>query len=223
MKRSVSILFVLLLAVAMLFSGCGGSGGSAEEPATSDSAQSDQADQEKAEAATEGMGDLLSSAYVDMMKGNEYLMKYKASMDMNGQMTEVTATMAVSGKNSAIISSGQGFESTMVMKDDKIYMIDHTNKMVTAMAQTQAAPAADTGSIDTAGINYVGTGNEDGLVYEEYTTDGGTLRYYFDGKKLVKIKMTAGGVDTVMEILEMSNDVPATMFDIPSDYQMISM
>ena len=225
MKKSVSILLILMLLAAMMFTGCGGSGGSEESPAASDSAGEETAasDQESAEAATEELGDLLSSTYVDMMKGNEYFMKYKASLDLDGTKTEATVTMAVSGENTAMTTSGQGFESNMVMKDGKVYMIDHANKMVTSFAQTQTDVSAETDTIDTSGITYVGTGNEDGLVYEEYTTDGGTLRYYFDGKDLVKIKMTAEGVETVMEILEMSKEVPADLFEIPADYQNVSM
>lgn len=227
MKRSVSILLVLLLAVAMLLSGCGGSGGSAEESAASDNAQSDEAasaDQEKAEAATEGMGDLLSSTYVDMMKGDEYLMKYKATMEFDGQSTEMEATIAESGDKMSMISTGGGYTSKMVIKDGKTYMIDDASKTVTSMATPpDEGMAENSGEIDTSGITYLGTGNEDGLVYEEYTTDAGGLKYYFDGKDLVRIKMTTEQGEMVMDIEELSNDVPASMFDIPSDYQIISM
>jgi hypothetical protein len=81
----------------------------------------------------------------------------------------------------------------------------------------------DTGTIDTEGINYLGTGKEDGLVFEEYATLNGSMKYYFDGKELVKISVDSDEGTMVMEILEMSDDVPADMFEIPAGYQQIEM
>ena len=223
MKKIGFILLVLILAMSLM-TGCGG---------TSDTSDSDQAEsaqnqtEEKTEAAdgTEEMGDLLSSAYVDMMKDDEYLMSYKAVMDFEGQQMEMEATIAVSGDDSAMISKGNGFESTVITKVDKVYMIDHASKTVTSWDQTQDFEMGDmdTNSIDTEGMTYLGNGKEGGLVYEEYSTVDGSVKYYFDGKDLVKIATTVEGQTVVMDIIEMSNDVPASMFEIPAGYQKIEM
>jgi fructoselysine-6-P-deglycase FrlB-like protein len=215
MKKVLSVLMVLLLVMALM-AGCGDSAGSAEND--QETSQNEQADNAAADIGE--MGDLLSATYVDMMKNNEYLMKYKASMEMEGQTMDVEATVAASGDNYAMLSSGSGFETAMVIKDDKVYMIDHASKTVTSWTKTQED---ETEAFDADGMTYVGSGEEDGLAYEEYTTTDGSVKYYFDGKKLVKIATTAEGQTVVMEILEMSNNVPADMFEIPADYQMMEM
>lgn len=227
MKKCVSIILILILAFTLTLTGCGGSGGSAEDT-SADTAQSEHTDKaEAADAATDGMGDLLSAAYVDIMKGDKYLMKYKATLDMDGQPMEVEATIAVSGDATAMQSTGNGFETSMITKDGKIYMIDHANKMVTSMAEPtqdqEAAAQQEAETIGMEGLKYIGTGEEDGLVYEEYSTTDGTLKYYFDGKELKRISATIGGVETVMDILELSDKVPADMFEVPADYQMVEM
>lgn len=221
MKKILILLIVLILIPGMLLTGCGGSD-NASEADQSDSTQNEQS--EETTEAVEGMGDLLSAAYVDMMKDNEYLMSYKATMDYDGQSMEIEATIAAVGDDMAMITSGDGFESNMIIKDDKIYMIDHASKTVTSMAQTQEmVNELETGTFDAEGINYIGNGKEDGLVFEEYATLVGSIKYYFDGKELVKIAVISDDGAMVMEILEMSDDVPASMFEIPAGYQQMEL
>ena len=218
MKKVLSILMILLLTMAMM-TGCGGSSGTAENDQT-ETSQNEQAENADADIDTGEMGDLLSATYVDMMKSNEYLMKYKASMDVEGQAMEVEATIAVSGDDMAMQSSGTGFDSSMVIKEGKVFMIDHGSKTVTSWAQTQED---STEVFDADGMTYVGSGKEDGLVYEEYNTADNNVKYYFEGKDLVKISTAMEGQTVVMEIIEMSNDVPSSMFEIPAGYQVIEM
>ncbi len=226
MKKMIVFLLILALALTAAMTGCGGSE-SASDADRPDSVQDGEAgDAAKAEedVDTEGLGDLLSAAYVDMMKSNEYLMSYKTTMDVEGEAAEVEATIAVKGDDMAMTSSGQGLESTVIIKDDRVYMVDHPSKTVTSWAQSQSdMDAMETGGIDTEGITYIGSGKEDGLVYEEYSTSDSQIKYYFDGKKLVKIAVTMEGQTVEMEILEMSSDVPSGMFEIPDGYQKIEM
>lgn len=221
MKKILILLLVLLLVPAMVLTGCGGSEDTpkAEQPADAEEEQI-----EETSEGMEGMGDLLSAAYVDMMKANKYLMSYKATMEYEGQSMVTEATVAVDGDDMAINSKGGGIESNMIFKGDKVYMIDHASKTITSFVQSQdMVGQMDTGTIDTEGINYLGTGKEDGLVYEEYATLNGSMKYYFDGKELVKISIDSDDGTMVMEILEMSDDVPASMFEIPTGYQQLEM
>ncbi|MDD3168606.1 MAG: hypothetical protein PHC91_03960 [Eubacteriales bacterium] len=221
MKRIPILLLVLVLIPAMLLTGCGGSE-SVPEAEVQDVVEEEQS--EEIAEGQEGMGDLLSAAYVDMMKENKYLMSYKATMEYEGQSTEMEATVAVIGEDMSITSKGEGIESSMIIKGDKIYMIDHAGKTVTSFMQSQdMVDQMDTGAIDAEGINYIGTGKEDGLVFEEYATLNGSMKYFFDGKDLVKIAVDSDDGTMVMEILEMSSDVPAGMFEIPAGYQQIGM
>jgi outer membrane lipoprotein-sorting protein len=225
MKKIRVMLLTVLLISSMLFAGCGGSdsgaatgqsepAGETEEKTTADTAKAD----------TEGMGDLLSAACVDLMKSNEYLMEYKFTMEYGGQTVEAESTLAKKGDDMAVISDMSGIESTMIFKGDKMYMVDHNSKTVTVLAQENGnAASMKSGSVDMEGAAYLGTGKEDGLVYEEYSTDGGNIKYYFSGKDLVKMAFTVDGQTMMMEILELSKDVPASMFEIPPEYQVIEM
>lgn len=227
MKKIPGLLLIMILAMGMMFTGCGGSE-SAPETESQQSGQNASAG-DGGEAVTdndglEGMGDLLSSAFVDMMKDDEYLLKYKATIEFEGESIEVTATVATAGDDTAMTSSGEGLETTMIIKDDKVHMVDHASKSVMSWAQTQETEdQLETGAIDADEMTYLGSGNEDGLIYEEYSTEDGSVKYYFDGKELVKIAVTNEEGIMVMDIIEISNEVPASMFEIPSGYQVIEM
>lgn len=221
MKKILSCIFVAIFVLVMV-TGCGGGGEKAQPENVVSQQESDnqQAEESSKNVDTDSLGDKLASTYIAMMKDEKYLMKYKASLDMEGQQVEMEATVAVKGDDTAIISKGAGMESTMIFKDDTMYMVDHGAKSVLVMAQTDKV---EDETINTEGITYVGSGKEGGLTYEEYSTEDGTLKYYFDGKKLVKITADIAGLTTTMEILEMSNQVPDSLFEIPAGYEKIAM
>ncbi|MBR0599064.1 DUF4412 domain-containing protein [Sinanaerobacter chloroacetimidivorans] len=221
MKKILSCIFVAIFVLVMV-TGCGGGGEKAqpENGVSQQESDNQQAEESSKNVDTDSLGDKLASTYIAMMKDEKYLMKYKASLDMEGQQVEMEATVAVKGDDTAIISKGAGMESTMIFKDDTMYMVDHGAKSVLVMAQTDKV---EDETINTEGITYVGSGKEGGLTYEEYSTEDGTLKYYFDGKKLVKITADIAGLTTTMEILEMSNQVPDSLFEIPAGYEKIAM
>lgn len=221
MKRKQWAIYVLALIVLLtLMTGCGAKSETENGQVTEPQAQEEQKDQE--------LGKLLSKQFVDLMSGDKYLMKYRTSMNMEGRPVELEATVAVSGENSAITSTANGMVSTMITKDGKSYIIDHESKTILVLPET---PDAEDPSIDgSAGIvdvdsdiKYVDTGKEGNLVYEEYSTTDGTIRYYFDGDKLVKMVVNSDGQSMTMEILEISDKVSDDIFDIPADYQMMNM
>ncbi len=174
---------------------------------------------EKPPANSDNLGAKLSTAFADMMKNNKYLMKYKMTSEFEGKSMEIEATVAVSGDNMAVTSSAGEIKTTIISKGDKTYMVNHSQKMVMEMPQSNALKDAKQNKIQTNGLTYVSSGIEDGLTYEKYSTTNGDMKYYFDGKKLVKISIQNEGQTMVMNILEMSNNVPDSMFEIPTDYQ----
>lgn len=221
MKRKQWVVYGLSLIVLLgLMTGCGGK----SETAGGDAAKS----QEQEKQAQEELGARLSGQFVDLMTSEEYLMKYRTSMNIEGQAIEVEATVAVSGDNTAVISKTNGMESTMITKDGKSYVIDHTGKTIMILPETP--DAQDSGFDGTTGIvnvdsdiAFLGDGKEGNLTYEEYSSMDGTIRYYFDGETFVKMVVTSGGQTMTMEILEFTDTVPEGIFDIPSDYQTINL
>jgi hypothetical protein len=225
MKKIISCALAILM-VAVLSTGCGNSKEAANTSGAAGSAQSGN----QSSATPGNLGDKLSATYADMMKSGKYYMKYKTSMDIEGQKMEVEASMAVSGEDMALSTKGSGYEANIIVKNNKSYMVDHQNKTVMLLAenanQTGSSPE-DNQDINTDGIVYSssGTGSFKGktLPYEEYSTSDGKIRYYFDGKKLYGIEVIAQGATVQMEILEMSNNVSDSMFEIPASYTKLDL
>lgn len=232
MKRG-TVFFVLLclLVLCLVLSGCGQPAGQnttgtgSSQPAqgtTTGQTQNGQTGQPSGTAAgSEDAGDRLAKAYTDILKGNRYFMKYRTTMDMDGQKTEAQVEMAVDGDVTAMKTILPGVESNMIQKEDKIYMVDHNTKTVMVMTAATAPDMEDPDQY-SAGITYAGSGTGDflgkSLPYEEYAVETGTIKYFFDGKTLAGMIFHTQAGDQVMEILEISDKVPADMFVIPEGY-----
>lgn len=65
--------------------------------------------------------------------------------------------------------------------------------------------------------------NNDELYYEEYASEDETMepyRYYFnDADELKYIKATTDGVETLITILQLNDNIDNDMFKVPTDYQ----
>jgi hypothetical protein len=235
MPKKLILLFSLIFLVGMLLSGCGGSQPAdkptekSDTPATSESAKTDPAGESAEEAAKEtansndigDMGDRLAKVYTDMMQSGKYYMKYRAVFEMQGQKEEAQMEVAVNGEDSAVKSSMSAGESHMVFKDNKSYLIDHSAKTIMVMESAEIEDK-DAG-IDTDGLTYKDSGQEDflgkTLPYEEYSIDDGSIKYFFDGKKLAGMKVIAEEMTQILEVIEISDKCPAEMFSIPESYQ----
>ena len=199
------------------------------------SAAADTTNSDKENASTESteIGDRLgklSKSYIEIMESGNYYMAFRSTTTFEGEMMESETMMTVSGDRTAMQSKSADTETAMVMMDGNIYMIDHVSKTVIVMPQTTAEgdetlPEMPESSepVEVDDIEYIGSGEEDGLVYEEYRTEGGTqIFYYFDGSDLKKIKTIDESFESIMEILELSDNVSEDAFEIPSDYQQVT-
>lgn len=210
-----------------------------DESSTQATAQSSSAadttsnDKENASAESTEIGDRLgklSKSYIEIMESGNYYMAFRSTTTFEGEMMESETMMTVSGDRTAMQSKSADTETAMVMMDDNIYMIDHVSKTVIVMPQTTAEgdetlPEMPESSepVEVDDIEYIGSGEEDGLVYEEYRTEGGTqIFYYFDGYDLKKIKTIDESFESIMEILELSDNVSEDAFEIPADYQQVT-
>lgn len=213
----------------MLLSGCGNNQ-TAETDGSSVPASSEaQNKPDQSNSGTEEMGDRLAKVYTDMMQSGKYYMKYRTTMEMDGKKEEAEMEIAVNGDDSAVISSMTFGKSHMVFKDEKSYLIDHQNQtvMVINAATMEGMENMQEADIDTTGLTYKGNGTGDflgkKLPYEEYSTESGTIKYYFDGKKLVGMEVKDGEMTSLMEVLEMSSKYPTDMFTIPAGYTKTEM
>lgn len=200
---------------------------------SSSAADTTSSDKENASAESTEIGDRLgklSKNYIEIMESGNYYMAFRSTTTFEGEMMESETMMTVSGDRTAMQSKSADTETAMVMMDGNIYMIDHVSKTVIVMPQTTAEgdetlPEMPESSepVEVDDIEYIGSGEEDGLVYEEYRTEGGTqIFYYFDGSDLKKIKTIDESFESIMEILELSDNVSEDAFEIPADYQQVT-
>lgn len=200
---------------------------------SSSAADTTSSDKENASAESTEIGDRLgklSKSYIEIMESGNYYMAFRSTTTFEGEMMESETMMTVSGDRTAMQSKSADTETAMVMMDGNIYMIDHVSKTVIVMPQTTAEgdetlPEMPESSepVEVDDIEYIGSGEEDGLVYEEYRTEGGTqIFYYFDGSDLKKIKTIDESFESIMEILEFSDNVSEDAFEIPADYQQVT-
>jgi hypothetical protein len=62
------------------------------------------------------------------------------------------------------------------------------------------------------------------LICEEYTISSDeTVKYYFKDKALVRIDIVSGSYTQTMKINEIKGTVDSELFEIPSNYQQMSM
>jgi len=200
---------------------------------SSSAADTTSSDKENASAESTEIGDRLgklSKSYIEIMESGNYYMAFRSTTTFEGEMMESETMMTVSGDRTAMQSKSADTETAMVMMDGNIYMIDHVSKTVIVMPQTTAEgdetlPEMPESSepVEVDDIEYIGSGEEDGLVFEEYRTEGGTqIFYYFDGSDLKKIKTIDESFESIMEILELSDNVSEDAFEIPADYQQVT-
>lgn len=229
-------LLSLSLILCLALSGCGGSQDATKPTDQKDTVQKDTVQQDSAQPATppvtddekttpepakepssdsDVLGDRLGKTYTDMMASGKYYMKYRMTTDGKNVETE----MATNGDDFATKTFADGIEVHMIIKDNKLYMINPAEKMVTIMNSADQGPEQD---IDYSGLTFVREGKGDflgkTLPYEEYSADGGTTKYFFDGKKLVGMESNYEDITLVMEILELSEKIPSGLFEIPTDY-----
>ena len=217
MKRNTIIAVLLTLTlICMVIAGCGSDSKEASKPTIADS------------KALE--------PYIDIVKKESFVIQMKAQQKINDQVIDAVVTIAHKSKKYAVSILAGELNIAGVVKDEKVYSIIHSNKMVIVMP-LQANKMNDYGIKNTfeevkVKEHFVSSGNEEikgkTYYYEEYKNSDNqdtSVKFYFENKKLKYIKQTDKDTkeDVLLEILEFSATVPDSLFDIPSDYQIREM
>lgn len=219
MKKMLAILYAVIFILG-IFAGCSGNTTNTNSNTTTNTTDSSGTSQ------TQTKSDLLSTSYAEIMKSGKYFMHYTTKTTVEGQTIEADTQMATDGSSMSMKTVANGINTHMIIKDKTVYVLNDADKTYYKMT------ISDTGSgttssvtdekIDTSGIVYVGKGkaefNGKVLDYEEYKTDQGTIRYYFDNGKLYAMVFKTEKTETVMLIIELSDKATADMFEIPAGY-----
>ena len=149
-------------------------------------------------------------------------------MEMEGQvMSMISATNG--DKTYSETKMDGAAVSASVMDGETMYVIDHAGKMVIKMglqadAQTIAGTVLEESDVDMGDLK-TGTREIDGKTYdtEELIVEGGAAIYCFDGDDLAYMISAFEGEEIVMKVVEVSDKVDESLFEIPADYALMEM
>lgn len=221
-KKKLLLIFAALLILAVLV----GSGltdrilteTASDEKPTEGLREEQGAEKENAEGS--GLGDLenrLAADFIKTLQGEQYLIKYRTTTVYEGTAYEVETTFAVSGKSIAMVSA----DRATIVRDNQVFMLNHTDKTIISWKVTLSDNLK---RIDAEGLVYQGSSEAGGLVCEEYTTAAQTrIRIYFSGNELKKVATSINHQDIVMDIVEVSKEVPESLFVVPAGYQITNL
>jgi len=212
--------FALALALVLMFT-LAACGGDKDKPAGDQQpAQSTPADNNP--PATPGEG-RVADAFYNMFDSGTYHMKVK----IVGADMEMVMEYYFKGDMIATSIEGAGENGRMISKDGKNYIINDEEKMVMEMSAANHPDLDESAGVDTDVMEYSSSGKDDfqgkNLPYDEYSLkDGGTTQFFVDGNKLAGIRNLVDGEVIDMVILELNQNVPDKVFEIPADYTTIS-
>ena len=163
--------------------------------------------------------------YGNIFKTGEYTLKATAyDLDAKGNRTGSGSPMTIAGHAGWYFIEAEDGGQTMrvVVRDGKVYMISDSEKSIMVMTfegMDDLDVVEMPHSIDTTSS---GTGKLDGksYYYEKATdTDGLPVTYWFSGNELYAIQSES----TVIYITSITQKADASLFDIPTGYQVYDM
>jgi hypothetical protein len=141
-----------------------------------------------------------------------------ATMLANAVKTDMK--MYKRGNNQAIVMSMAGQSMRMVFRDDHIYVIIDSQRMI---IKAPIEGARTHGMVDTDDLVFIesGTARFDGRrrTFDEYRVGEERIQYFVDGDNFLGMRVFSGGRAIAdMVVITMNSRVPNMMFDIPSNY-----
>ena len=167
--------------------------------------------------ASSGMGSLTKSIFSAFGSGTYHL---------KTRTKDVVSEMYAKGGATAMKVNAEGTDMRIVYKDGKAYTIMEAQKMV-MVSDIPAGTETPASVPDTNALTYVGEGSGefDGGTYryEEYkNTNGDQMFYFVDGSTWKGTRSVINGATHDMVVLAFDTNVPDDVFEIPSDYTMLS-
>lgn len=158
-------------------------------------------------------------------QGGKMYMKYE--MDYDG--TAYTVVSATSGSKTYTETVTDGVSSRAIMDGEYLYAIDDANKSVYKMSLKMADPQTmmdtllEEGDVDIANLQ-TGTRTIDGKTYdtETWEMEGMSSTLCFDGEELAYIIGQFEDVESVMRVVECSDKVDDSLFELPAGYEVMA-
>jgi len=162
-----------------------------------------------------------TAAFFSMFDSGTYHMKAKTAV----AGMEVISETFIKGDMMATVGETGGMSYRSIKRDNKMYVIDDGTKTVMVMPIPASLGSTPEEPV-RAGMIVTGSGtarfNGKNLPYEEYSLKGESgvkAQLFLDGNNLAGIRTIAGGETIDMVILALDQNVPNSVFEIPSGYQ----
>lgn len=218
MKKILAILLSLIMVFSL--AACGGGG---EEPAGGEEVNNQVENQEEQQEEIPAASTKTLAYFQKFLSGGEYTMEMKTT----AEGMEMTMKSAYKGDMIYSESEYAGQKSIMVMKDGYQHIIDHSSKTVMKMQVVDNGAVMDmfadeAANYETAAASGETEYNGKTYDYEEFTVEGETVQYLFDGNDLKIMKANVMGTESIVEIISLEKGADSKLFEIPEDYQMIA-
>lgn len=232
MKKKGLFTIVMILIVSLVLTACRnteperpGTGTPGDSPVTGAPGEPDPAPEPETPAQPEDPG-RVTDEIVRIMTSRTYTMETRTYVEFMGREFEVGSTIAKNGDEVAMKTDFGGMDTSLLMRDEKLYLISHDQKRIMVMkgSDMSEVPGGQNPDFDLEGITYSGTGTGEfrgeTYSYEEYTLEKGMIRFYFEDSRIVGMVYIVDQVEAQMEILSLEERVDETMFELPTGYRM---
>lgn len=258
MKRIYNKFVGLLIVMALIGVGCSSEDADTSQSEEQESSQSDeqvvqnQEEEEETEEESQNQsevadGEVQSKVLLDMMNAEEYTTEIEMVTKSGQNESESFVTTVVSGDKVYSSIESDSLLSKFVEKDDKFYQIMDDSETIIVSDRYEEEGEIDVSSQNLVydDLEYLGEGTEEFLgnqrPYEEYSTELGSVKYYFDGDRLDGMEVLidrekllgdefddedpAGMIDEEssiqMKILSFEKEADSSLFELPEDYEMV--
>lgn len=235
MKRKIALIGTLT-AIAVFSAACEQNGTASDESiSVSASSQSERIEstagsdsQSSVETDTSIASIRLADPYFAIFASKQYVAQYHFQEFTGNQLEDRSMTVAVDGADKAIRISGENMDTANLTLDGQAYVVDHLNRTIVRNESADLSEEAEDDGIIEAppfkdiGSTYVGSWEDENLIYEEYyAANGDRMFYYFEGDVLKRIRSTSGENEFNLDVIDMSENVAPEYFALPENYEML--
>ncbi len=221
MKKWLSILLVFMMMFTL--TACGGGEDAQQQEENNNEAVEQQQEEQQEVELSPWLKTKTGQFYSQFTDGKMY-MKYETEYD-GITMQMVNATHG-DKTFSETFMDGQS-TGTSLMIGNEMYAIDHANKMIVKMSleatgQEMVDVMMEEGDVDPANV-VNGTYTIDGKTYEteEWIMEDAKTILCFDGKDLAYIVGVFESEEMILKVLEVSDKVDDSLFELPEGYQVM--
>jgi len=235
MKRKIALLGTLT-AITVFLAACVQDGTESDESSSVTASSQSERIESTAESDSEAFAEAdtsissthLADPYFAIFASKQYVAQYHFQEFTEDQLEDRSMTVAVDGADKAIRISGENTDITYLTLNGWAYEINHLNQTI---ARNESADpteeAKDDGIIEAPpfkdiGSTYVGSWEDENLIYEEYyAANGDRMFYYFEGDLLQRIRSASGENQFNLDVIDMSDTVAPEYFALPENYEML--